>query len=92
MAEKSAILTLGYTNTDFTRKLTISGVADSFSFNTIEQRAIAVNESLAAGTAGGLEDFFLADDYDDSDPQNIKGKLNRITNLRVETITETKIF
>lgn len=89
--KKSIILTLAYTNTDFTRRMTIEGVATSMTVREIEDRAIAVNESLAAGTDGGLADFFLSDDYDPEESPVI-GKLKEISALRVETILETPIF
>lgn len=90
-AKRSVTFKMGYTNTDFTRNFKIDDVANS-AFNNIPVRAKAINDSLAAGTDGGLSDFFLADDYDASDPNNIIGKFNRIISIQSEVTTEEVIY
>lgn len=84
-------LTLGYTNTDFTRNFIIND-APIAALDDVEDKAIAVNASLKAGTDGGLKEFFRSNDYDDSDQQNIIGQLETIKHVQVETVTETVIF
>lgn len=84
-------LTLGYTGTDFERNYRFAGVSAAY-LNSIEQAATAVNESLTAGTDGGLKEFFRADDYDDSDSSDIIGELEKIKKIRIESIQETVIF
>lgn len=84
-------MVLGYTGTDFTRNFIIDGIANA-DLPQIESKMIAVNASLAGGTDGGLKEFFRADDYDASDPQNIVGELRNIKSARLESTTETVIF
>lgn len=59
-------LTLGFDQTDFTRKITLSNVADSIASasGTVKAQIQAINASLAGGTDGGLSTFFLSDDAD----------------------------
>ena len=84
MANNSIKLTLGYEGTDFTRNMTISGVADSL-VSGVKTRIKAVNASIAGGTDDGLTDFFRAEDYDST--QGI-GTFTGIT-AAVVTTTET---
>ena len=88
--KRSVTITMGYTNTDFTRNFKIDNVANS-AFPNIAARAKAINASLAGGTDGGLSDFFLADDYDASDPNNIIGKFNRIVAVKSDVNEEEVI-
>lgn len=67
-SEYSIKMTLGYTDTDFTRTMTAKGVdSASAAANTVRTKAQAVNASLEGGTDGGLNSFFLSDDYDQSE-------------------------
>lgn len=84
------ILELAYTNTDWTRTFIISNVSQEEAQGA-EARAIAVNESLAAGTDDGLSDFFHSDDYDAGDMEHIIGKLEKIVRMR-RVITTTHII
>lgn len=86
----SVTMTLGYTNTDATRTIKIGDVARS-ALSSVAAKTKAVNASLAAGTDDGLADFFRADDYDASDPNNIVGKFNRIVAIKSD-ITEKEIY
>ena len=58
-------LTLGYNGTDFERNLTFDNlVPDSIpSASDMRQRIKAINSSVASGTDGGMNTFFVADDY-----------------------------
>ena len=58
----SITLTLGYEDSDFTRKMKLDNLADeNIVANDVRTKAKAVNASLAGGTAGGLSTFFLGD-------------------------------
>lgn len=88
MTENSINLTFGYGGTDFVRTLVIDGVADSIvaDTSTIVTKVKAVNASLAGGTSGGLDTFFVADDYDGTN-----GTLAEITGVKVITVAEENI-
>lgn len=91
MADKRSVtLTLGFTNTDFTRKYKITDV-DASALSTISTKVNAINASLAGGTDGGLADVFRADDYDASNAQNPIGKFNRIVAAQSDVVSETAI-
>lgn len=62
-AKNSATFTFGYTNTDFTRQYKVENLAAS-ALTGIKSGVLALNASLAAGTAGGISSFFIADDFD----------------------------
>lgn len=89
MAEpvNSVKMKLAYNNTDFTRTMTISEVAESVLPN-VETSIQSINDSLAAGTSGGLDTFFIADDYDAA--QSI-GSFKQISQAVVSSVTETDI-
>lgn len=82
--------TLGYTGTDFTRAYKFENVPTS-ALVDVKDVALAINASLAAGTDGGMKDFFRSNDYDASDPQNIIGQLDRIVALQSYTGSEEYI-
>ena len=83
----SVKLTFGYDGSDFARIYSIS-VADSIAADhtTIKSKIKAVNQSLAGGTAGGLDEFFLADDYDGTN-----GKFTAITAAKIVTSSTENI-
>lgn len=56
-------LTLGYANTDFTRKITFGGLSADV-LTAVKANILAVNSSLEGGTADGLDTFFLSDTGD----------------------------
>lgn len=91
MTENSVIIKLGYTNTDQTRQITFSNVETS-ELSKVEDRVLAINASLAAGTDDGMADFFRSDDYDASDPNDVIGKLEAITYAAYELVEETTIM
>lgn len=88
--KNSVTMTLGYSNTDFQRKLKFDGVADSL-IPAVKTKIKAVNASLAGGTDGGLSNFFVADDYDATDPDNVVGKFNGITAAQIDSVEVTYI-
>ena len=61
MADYSVKLTFGYSNSDQTRQLNFSNVAESL-IPDIKDNVLAINDSIAAGTDGGLTSFFKDDD------------------------------
>ena len=79
----SVTMTLGYSNTDFTRKMKLENVPNG-SLSGVKSAILAVNASLEGGTDGGLKSFFLADDYDNSDSSNIVGELTGITAAQID--------
>ena len=81
-------LTFGYTNTEFKRTYTLSGLSAA-ALPNIESKITAINESLAAGTDDGLSTFFIADDFD---AVNNTGKFNKIESARIESVEEVYIF
>ena len=86
MSETTLQMRFAYKGTDFTRDYTIDGIS-SAAYSNIKQKILAINESLAASTDGGLADFFLADDYDGTN-----GKLEKIISATAKTVEETYIF
>lgn len=86
----SVTLTFGYSNTESTRNYKISGLSAA-DLTTAKAKILAVNASIAGGTDGGLTDFFRADDYDDSDVNNIVGKFSGIVAAKAESTEETVI-
>lgn len=57
------VLTLGYEGTSFSRNVNLNDVANA-DLTNVKMKILAVNASLASGTADGLDTFFLSDDYD----------------------------
>ena len=55
--------TFGYADTDFTRQYNWE-VAESIQPETLKAGILAINQSLANGTAGGLSSFFVSDEGD----------------------------
>lgn len=84
----SVILTLGYTGTDFTRQMKFDNV-DSGSLSSVKANILALNASITGGTADGLAEFFISDDYDNSDSENVIGEFNGIVGAQLieETVT-----
>ena len=80
----SVTLTLGYSNTEFTRKWKLDGLSAA-ALPNVKSKILAVNASIAGGTDDGLADFFRSDDFDDSDPNNIIGKFTGIVAAQAES-------
>lgn len=85
--ENTVKIKLSYTNTDFTRQMTISDVADSV-LADVDTKIESINSSLASGTAGGLETFYIADDYD---AQQSIGSFKKISEATISQVTQTNI-
>lgn len=79
----TAIFTFAFEN-NFTRKYEFD-IADNVTIADIKTAVNSVNASLAGGTAGGLDTFFISDDYD----ANNIGTFTRI--IDVEINEEEKI-
>lgn len=86
MSDISIQMRFGYKGTDFTRDYTIDGIS-SAALSEAQAKILAINESLAASTDGGLSDFFLADDFDGTN-----GKLDKIISATAKVVEETYIF
>ena len=86
----SVTLTFGYSNTESTRNYKISGLSAA-DLTSAKAKILAVNASIEGGTDDGLTDFFRADDYDDSDVNNIVGKFSGIVAAKAESSEETVI-
>lgn len=83
-------LTFGYKGTDFTRKYKFDDVADS-ALASVKANVLAFNESVTGGEGGGVDEFFISDDYDATDSENVIGELASITAAQYETVTTTII-
>lgn len=83
-------LTFGYKGTDFTRKYKFDDVATS-ALASVKANVLAFNASVTGGasSAGGLDTFFISDDYDAA---NNVGELASITAAQYETTTVTEIL
>ena len=79
----SVTMTLGFSNTEFTRKLKLENVADE-AISGVKSKILAVNASLSGGNDGGLKEFFISDDYDATDSNNVVGQLTGITAAQID--------
>ena len=79
----SVTMTLGYSNTDFTRKMKLENVPNA-SLSGVKSAILAVNASLTGGTDDGLKEFFISDDYDATDSNAIVGELKGITAAQID--------
>ena len=86
----SATLTFGYTNTDFTRKYTFNNLSAADCAG-LKAKVLALNASIEGGTDGNLGDFFISDDFDATDSENVIGKFNGIVAAQFESSTVTDI-
>lgn len=83
-------LTFGYKGTDFTRKYKFDDV-ETGALSSVKANVLAFNASVTGGasSAGGLDTFFISDDYDAA---NNVGELASITAAQYETTTVTEIL
>ncbi|MBR2519687.1 MAG: hypothetical protein IKE46_07885 [Selenomonadaceae bacterium] len=83
-------LTFGYKGTDFTRKYKFDDV-ETGALSSVKDNVFAFNASVTGGasSAGGLDTFFISDDYDAA---NNVGELASITAAQCETTTVTEIL
>ena len=82
-------LKFGYTNTEF-RQYKIEDVATE-DLDDVKDKVLAVNASLKAGTADGLDTFFRSDDYDATDSENVVGNFKGIVAAQYTTSEVTDI-
>lgn len=82
----SVTLTLGYSNTDFTRKYKFTGM-DSSAFTGVKSKIQAYNAAIPAAD----KKVFISDDYDDTDSENVIGEFAGIVAAQYETTEETSI-
>jgi hypothetical protein len=86
MAESNSVtMTFGYSGTDFTRKYKFDNVSASALLG-VKAGIKAVNASLEAGTAGGLSQFFVSDDFNGT-----IGSFTGITAAQIDSVTESVI-
>lgn len=85
-AINSITLTLGYSNTDFTRKYKFTGM-DSSAFTSVKAKVQAYNAAIPAAD----KKIFISDDYDDTDSENIIGEFAGIVAAQYESVEETNI-
>ena len=86
MATAIANLEFGYDGSDFKRTYALElndSIAAADRNNHVRSAVQAINASLSASTSGGLDDFFLAEDFDGTN-----GKLDRIiyADVTVDTV------
>ena len=82
--KNTVTITMGYEGTDFQRKIKFDGVADSI-VSDVKDKCKAINASLAAGTDGGLGEFFRADTYAAGASATI-GTFNAITAAQIDSV------
>ena len=82
----SVTLTLGYANTDSTRKYKFNDV-ESSALLEVKSKILAYNAAIPAAD----KKVFISDDYDDSDPENVIGEFAGIVAAQYETVEETNI-
>lgn len=81
MATNSLQLSFGYENSDQKRTYTFSDINDSV-ISGIKAKVIAINDSLAANTDGGLASFFIDDN---------NNNLKYIEEAKIISVTETPL-
>ena len=87
---RSVTMTFGYSNTDVTRKYKFDVVSEE-ALEAAKDKILAINASLKGGTDGGLGDFFRADNYDATDPNNVVGKFTGIVAAQTDELEATDI-
>lgn len=61
----SLVIKLAYEDTDATRQMIFESLtAEAINPAPLKARILAVNDSLAASTSGGMNEFFVSDDGD----------------------------
>ena len=89
MSNNTLSFTANYKDSEMKRQYSID-ITDETSSNpnAIKAKVIAINASLAGGTANELANLFVSDDYNSS--QNI-GTLQKITDVKIKSVIETPI-
>lgn len=85
----SVTLTFGYKGTEFTRKYKFDDVTNG-ALSSVKANVLAFNQSVTGGasSAGGLDTFFISDDYNST---NNIGELASITAAQYDSVTTTII-
>lgn len=83
----SLSIEMSYDNTNFTRKYDFLNLSAD-EYTGAKDRIKAINVSLAGGTAGGLSDFFVADDYVEGE----QGRLSKISAAELKTVETYYVF
>ena len=79
----SVTLTLGYTNTDFTRKYKFTDVEVS-ALTAVKAKVQAYNAAIPAAD----KKVFISDDYDASDNENVIGEFAGIIAAQYDSVEE----
>ena len=79
-------LTFGFEATDFTRIYQFD-VDDSVAKADIVNAIQAINASLSGGNSDGLDEFFVADDFDGTN-----GKFSGIIHAETRKVTDNVIY
>ena len=82
-ATNSVTLTLGYTNTDFTRKYKFTDVEVS-ALPAVKAKVQAYNAAIPAAD----KKVFISDDYDASDSENVIGEFAGIIAAQYDSVEE----
>lgn len=82
----SVSLTLGYKDSDYTRKYVFDGVSVD-DLAGVKAKVLAYNANLPEAD----KIIFIADDFDDSDPQAVVGTLKGIVAAQFSVSTTTQI-
>lgn len=77
-------LYIGYNDSEYVRKVTISDVSAQ-ALSNVQSKCMAINASLAASTDGGMSDFFV-DDSGNTMKEITKAKI--IITEETELLTE----
>lgn len=85
-ATNSVTLTLGYSNTEFTRKYKFTDV-ESSALPSVKTKIQAYNAAIPAAD----KTVFISDDYDDSDSENVIGEFAGIIAAQYDSVEETNI-
>ncbi len=85
-ATNSVTLTLGYTNTDFTRKYKFTDVEVS-ALPDVKAKVQAYNAAIPAAD----KKVFISDDYDASDSENVIGEFAGIIAAQYDSVEEENI-
>lgn len=81
--------TANYKDSEMKRQYSIDITDETYANpNAIKAKVIAINASLAGGTANELANLFVADDYNSA--ENI-GTLQKITDVKIKSVIETPI-
>lgn len=81
MANRTLKCTFSYADTEYTRMYSLE-VDESIDSDEVKTKILALNASLAAGTSGGLNEFFVSD---------IGDYFVKISEAKMVEVTETPV-